>query len=597
MSDPFHAAPPAQPAVLPPHAVEFFCGEVLWTDADGTCHRMPDAEYQARLRAQEAASVPLFDPADDTAADGLSGDPGPACADDPEGFSRATHPAGRGWIAVSRDIGLPGESAGDAQAAFAAGMTQEGEGTADTIPPLLFKGGDRGVVADAGAFDSGFDDAQHHPQTRPHSTPGHLAFSLARRVRFAEHLAETGNVRLACAATGVSRHTAYKARRRDDTFAQAWDAALVLAARHAEAVLADRALDGVEEPVWFRGELVGHRRRYDTRLLLAHLGRLDARCARRDDSLAAGRFDELLARLGGMAIDPELAGEGMGDSPIGAAARGSRVPGLALPREEWLGHAGRAAERAATAQAQAEHLTGEACEARIDALYDAALVVAEDRWDAHRAAAFAWVDTLAAGDAAPVAEAEPPLEYKSMEGAPGQGADDFAPDCVTPVTPSSCVTPTRPSWEEGGPSAVEQGQLDRAVSHGDEADPAGGGFGYVDQAAARERAAIVDPHHHGLAAARVGHADLAAERQSAVGGGQVRRIEPFAAGGAAAEQFAAVVAGHAGAQFLAFRFDSGRLDSGERFGHGIGVLADHGGRGGFVQAHDLRPLRAGGCGG
>ena len=65
MSDPFHAAPPAQPAVLPPHAVEFFCGEVLWTDADGTCHRMPDAEYQARLRAQEAASVPLFDPADD----------------------------------------------------------------------------------------------------------------------------------------------------------------------------------------------------------------------------------------------------------------------------------------------------------------------------------------------------------------------------------------------------------------------------------------------------------------------------------------------------------------------------------------------------
>jgi hypothetical protein len=38
------------------------------------------------------------------------------------------------------------------------------------------------------------------------------------------------------------------------------------------------------------------------------------------------------------------------------------------------------------ARAEAEHLTDEA---RIDALCDAALVVAEVRWNAHRAAAFA----------------------------------------------------------------------------------------------------------------------------------------------------------------------------------------------------------------
>lgn len=40
-------------------------------------------------------------------------------------------------------------------------------------------------------------------------------------------------------------------------------------------MLVTRALDGVEVPVWFRGEKVGTRRLYDTRLLLAHLGRLD----------------------------------------------------------------------------------------------------------------------------------------------------------------------------------------------------------------------------------------------------------------------------------------------------------------------------------
>ena len=103
---------------------------------------------------------------------------------------------------------------------------------------------------------------------------GHLAFSPAKKVRFAELLAESGNVRHACAVTGISRHTAYKARRRDGVLAQAWDAALALAAEHVDAVLAERALEGVEEPVFWKGELVGTRRRYDNRLLLAHASNL-----------------------------------------------------------------------------------------------------------------------------------------------------------------------------------------------------------------------------------------------------------------------------------------------------------------------------------
>src|SRR6187431_302171 len=36
-----------------------------------------------------------------------------------------------------------------------------------------------------------------------------------------------------------------------------------------------RAIEGIEEEVRYRGEVVGTRRRYDTRLLLAHMARLD----------------------------------------------------------------------------------------------------------------------------------------------------------------------------------------------------------------------------------------------------------------------------------------------------------------------------------
>ncbi len=129
----------------------------------------------------------------------------------------------------------------------------------------------------------------------------HRAWDAGRKVRFLHHLSEKGDVRAACARVGMSRQSAYVLRRRDAAFARGWQAALVLARGHAEEVLATRALDGVEEAVWFRGELVGKRQRYDTRLLLAHLARLD-RLAGGDESAVqalAGRFDEALAVIAG----------------------------------------------------------------------------------------------------------------------------------------------------------------------------------------------------------------------------------------------------------------------------------------------------------
>src|SRR6478735_909291 len=100
-------------------------------------------------------------------------------------------------------------------------------------------------------------------------------WSPERKLRFLERLAQCGNVRAACAAVGMTREAAYLLRRRDALFGRGWSAALVLARECSAEALGDRALDGVEEAIWHRGEQVGSRRRYDSRLLLAHLARLD----------------------------------------------------------------------------------------------------------------------------------------------------------------------------------------------------------------------------------------------------------------------------------------------------------------------------------
>ena len=103
----------------------------------------------------------------------------------------------------------------------------------------------------------------------------HDGWTPERKARFLDCLAEKGNVRVACGRVGLSQQAAYVLRRRDAQFARGWAAALALARENSVQVLAERAIDGVEDPVWYRGELVGTRRKYDARLLLAHVGRLD----------------------------------------------------------------------------------------------------------------------------------------------------------------------------------------------------------------------------------------------------------------------------------------------------------------------------------
>ncbi|HZF46006.1 MAG TPA: hypothetical protein VEZ26_06700, partial [Sphingomonadaceae bacterium] len=249
--------PAAHLVVPPPEDVSFFMGAAFWNDSDGKPQRAYEADYRARWATQQAREA-------QSEADAEEGEEAPAAS--PESHAHKSHPAGRGWIGAGRDIGLPGEGPDAAQAHFA-GMAS-GE-------------------AGAGGLHL------------------HTAFTPARQMRFCDRLAACGNVRMACAASGISPMTAYRARRRDPLFARVWDRALALARDHAEAVLADRALEGIAEPVFHGGEVVGYRRRYESRLLLAHLARLDRRCEmfeheQLDEAGDAEAFDMLLARLGGL---------------------------------------------------------------------------------------------------------------------------------------------------------------------------------------------------------------------------------------------------------------------------------------------------------
>ncbi|NVE94110.1 hypothetical protein [Altererythrobacter lutimaris] len=130
-----------------------------------------------------------------------------------------------------------------------------------------------------------------------------------KKARFLERLSLTGNVRSACRAIAITPMTAYRWRRQCPHFASGWEAALVVARAHAEEVLADRALNGVEETVFYHGEEVATRTRYDARLLLAHLARLDAKAEDRNLAEAAADFDSVLAHFEAHGTLPPELGE------------------------------------------------------------------------------------------------------------------------------------------------------------------------------------------------------------------------------------------------------------------------------------------------
>jgi hypothetical protein len=91
-----------------------------------------------------------------------------------------------------------------------------------------------------------------------------------RQTGFIQALAASANVEAAAREVGMTTSSAYTLRARPDatSFREAWDIAVEYAVqRLGDAVLA-RAITGVATPIFYKGEQVGERRRYDERLAM-----------------------------------------------------------------------------------------------------------------------------------------------------------------------------------------------------------------------------------------------------------------------------------------------------------------------------------------
>ena len=99
----------------------------------------------------------------------------------------------------------------------------------------------------------------------------HDGWSPEKQRRFIEALADTGNVSRAARGVGMSRDSCYTLRRSPgaENFDRAWDAAIAAASRQLVDVAFERAIDGVEEPVFNKeGQRIASRTRYNDRLLM-----------------------------------------------------------------------------------------------------------------------------------------------------------------------------------------------------------------------------------------------------------------------------------------------------------------------------------------
>jgi hypothetical protein len=104
----------------------------------------------------------------------------------------------------------------------------------------------------------------------PRQYERHDGWTPARQIAFIEALADTGSIKAAARAVDMSAEGAYHLRRQPgaESFRAAWEAALQLGVARIEDVVMDRALNGVEEPLYSYGKLIGTRTRYNDRLLM-----------------------------------------------------------------------------------------------------------------------------------------------------------------------------------------------------------------------------------------------------------------------------------------------------------------------------------------
>jgi len=148
---------------------------------------------------------------------------------------------------------------------------------------------------------------------------------------FLRMLSATHSVRAAARSVGMSRQSAYRLRSRmkGGAFDLAWDVAFQHSYDNLAHAALERALNGVEIPVFCNGEQVGSYRKYDERLTIALLAMstqtgvpmLGRRAA--EAELHVGRFEALVGEI--EAAGGEDDGEDDGAAP--------RDPGMARQGE------------------------------------------------------------------------------------------------------------------------------------------------------------------------------------------------------------------------------------------------------------------------
>lgn len=87
---------------------------------------------------------------------------------------------------------------------------------------------------------------------------------------FLLNLSKTGHIESSCHAVGYSDSSYIrKVKNKDPVFAAKWDAALLVAAEEVLIPEAQRrAVEGIMEPIYHKGEIVGYKQRYSDQLLM-----------------------------------------------------------------------------------------------------------------------------------------------------------------------------------------------------------------------------------------------------------------------------------------------------------------------------------------
>jgi hypothetical protein len=105
-----------------------------------------------------------------------------------------------------------------------------------------------------------------------HDAQGRVLEELSQKYRiFFREIALTGHVQRAADVAGVPLTAVQERRKRDRGFAKLFDEALSASVQRLRDEATRRAVDGVDKPLYWKGELVDHIREYSDTLLLALL--------------------------------------------------------------------------------------------------------------------------------------------------------------------------------------------------------------------------------------------------------------------------------------------------------------------------------------